>query len=84
MTTKTRQKTDLLQPGGELELVAISEVAEILGVPTSNVPRMSRNPVNPLPDPVITYLKRGDLWLRSEIERFASERAGRLGREGPG
>lgn len=57
-------------------LWGVTEVAQELGVTTSNLDRVSG-----LPPVRVDYLKGGRLWLREEIEEFASERRRERDRE---
>lgn len=51
------------------ELMGAAEVADELGVAGSNLARVPN-----LPSPVVTYLRRGNLWLAAEVRAFAADR----------
>jgi hypothetical protein len=71
MSTPTLDKEALrheFRPGGRLELMGASEVAEELGVQMSNLKHQ-----RDLPLPVVR-LTRGDLWLASDIREFRQAR----------
>ena len=59
----------LLRPGGPLELMGLTEVADALGIKPSNVRSTAR-----LPPPVVTHLRNRPLWLASDIREFAERK----------
>lgn len=69
------ERIDLLGAGQTVpELAGASEVADLLGVTTSNLSRQAG-----LPAPV-ARLARGDIYLRRDIEAYAETRKARRGR----
>lgn len=68
-----RIEWDSYDPGVEekLDLVGISEVAEMLGVTRQRVDKLSRTSPD-FPQPVST-LHGGRVWLRSKIEEWATK-----------
>ncbi|WP_432575025.1 helix-turn-helix transcriptional regulator [Kineococcus sp. SYSU DK005] len=56
------------------ELVGAAEAAELLGVSTVQVNRLSRREDFPQP---VARLKAGTIWRRIDVERWANEHADR-------
>ena len=58
------------QVARELDLVGISEIAEMVGVTRQRVDKISRTDKD-FPDPV-AEIHAGRIWLRSEVEAWAT------------